>query len=507
MLTIELKNVTKEINGQTLFTIDQLQVNEGDRIGLVGKNGHGKSTLLRMMTGQDDHYTGHLRVHAAWDYVPQLKPRTTQSGGEQTLAEINRALSSHRSLLFLDEPTANLDTQRVQQLLERLQTYPGTLIVVSHDRAFLDQLVTSIWAIDQGQIQAYVGNYSNYQRIKDQERHQQQVAYQNYQRKVQQLEREARHRLEHAKHFKDKKKNMSSSEYKARAFGGKYDAHEKAIAKSGKALQKRIDQLDKVDAPLKEQSFVFKEVGHLSDRQQTLIHLRANQVQVEGRTLFQLDDLKIQSGEKISINGPNQSGKTTLLKHVLNQQLEGYYSPDLAIGYFAQNFDTLDNQKTILANVRQDSLQPEVVIRNVLASLGFNLERTDQLAGTLSGGERIRLSFAKLFLGDYNLLFLDEPTNYLDISSLEQVEQFVQAYPGAILLVSHDQAFVEATCNQHYYIEGGYLKTPTYLKRYQDQAQQDRMLLQFQLDQLLMDPEASLDDIRQLRHQLDQLES
>ena len=503
MEMIKLSNVTKEIKGSSLFQINDATVNQGDRIGLIGKNGTGKSTLLKMIVGQDINYRGDIHLHQDFSYVPQIKQASLESGGQQMKRMIEEAMAKKPPILILDEPTANLDQANTQQLIQDLGAYEGTLLVVSHNREFLNAIVSQIWEIDQGQLKAFVGNYLDYEQMKQAQLENQRQAYQNYQKKIQQLEHEVSQRRERAQTFKKKKKTISYSDYKVNSRMGKYDGQQKGLAKSAKALQKRIDQMEEVARPQAEQFYTFKSVGNLaSTKGQTLINLESGEVKINQRLLFTFTEFTMKAGDKIAIQGSNQAGKTTFLKLLVEGRLKGYYADALSIGYYDQNFDHLDKDKTVLANVVEGSLQDEAVIRNVLAALGFDITRFNDQVATLSGGERVRLSFAKLLLGDYHLLILDEPTNFLDLQTLETVEKFINHHPAAILLVSHDQVFVEHTVDRSYYIENQQMVTASYLAHNPDHPTKELALLEFQLDQMIADPEVDWTEIKSLKEEI-----
>lgn len=505
MEVLKCSNIVKAFDGQVLFQVPELIVNQGDRIGLVGSNGSGKSTLLKMIVGEDRDYSGHINLKKTFAYVPQLKEPSKESGGEQAFRAICEALSRPVDLLILDEPTSNLDAGHLARLLEILFQFPGAVILVSHDRAFLDQTVQQIWAIDQGQVSLYPGNYSHYKVEKQKEAERQAVAYAVYKNKLDRLEKEAQGRMARAKHFKKKKKGVSDADFKVQGYTGRYDGQQKALARSAKALERRIDRLEKLSVPQEDRPFQFKELGPVAKGGgRTLINLQAGSVQAGVRPLFTFSSFRIQSGDKVSVTGPNKAGKTTFLRQIINHDLAGYYADDLRIGYFAQDFTVLDGRKSIRDNIGQVE-QPEAVVWTILAALGFNGYKMKTPVVQLSGGEQVRLSIAKMLLSSYNLLILDEPTNYLDIPTREALEHFVQGYPGAVILVSHDQAFVQATTDRHYFIDQQRLVSSAYLGR-KKKAQEDQvMLLQFQLDQLMMDETASLETIRQVQRKLDDL--
>ncbi|KAA9220394.1 MULTISPECIES: ribosomal protection-like ABC-F family protein [Aerococcus] len=503
MEVIKLLEVSKMIAYRQLFQIDQLIVNQGDKIGLIGKNGVGKSTLLGMLVGRDQDYTGQIVIHQDYAYLPQLKETTVESGGEQERRLLEEVFNQGAELLILDEPTSNLDVENIDWLIQTLTKYSGTILMVSHDRQVLNRVVDQICELDQGKLTKYVGNYDDYQRAKQKSVQGQEVAYKNYQKKVHQLEEEIQERNRRAQNFKKKKKNLSRSDYKVSGYAGKYDGQQKGLARSAKALQRRIDQLDPVAPPKKERQYRFKALGNLAVKAgQSLLGLEAGQVHVAERLLFTFPEFKLQAGDKVAIQGPNQAGKTTFLGQLFHHQFPGYYMADLNIGYFRQNFDQLHLNKSILENVSEESLQSDDLIHQVLASLGFDQNKLTDKVNHLSGGERVRLAFAKLLLGDYHLLLLDEPTNYLDIQTLERVEDFIRSHPAAILLVSHDQEFVNHCVDKQYLIKNKKLLSPSYQKDNQDQVEKEISRLDFRLNQMIADKRVGLEEIREVQNKM-----
>lgn len=506
MEVLKLNNIKKDIVERELFDIKELHMNVGDIIGLVGKNGVGKSTLLRMITGEDTDYKGRIQVYGKVGYVPQLKETSQESGGEQVKRYLTEVFKINPDLLVLDEPTANLDQENIQWVINKLQSFSKTILIVSHDRYVLNQLVNKIWLVANKTVSEYVGTYDEMQTVRDKEKERQQREYQQYQTTVNRLEQEAVQRYDRANKLTKRKKGVSGSEWKARSLAGSYDGQAKSLAKRAKSLEKRIEKLDKVEAPTKEAAFKIKDVGHLNVGARTLINLEAGAVRQGGEKLFSYQPFKVTFGDKIAVQGPNQAGKTSFVRQILEQKLPGNYSEVLRIGYFAQNFTQLNGNNTILENVNETSQQDKFTIRNVLAALGFQDQTVYKKVDVLSGGERVRVALAKVLLSDNNLLILDEPTNYLDISTLEALEDFLNEYQGTIILISHDHEFVHRVSDTKLIIEKGELKTPEHQTNYSSNREQEVQLLKLKRDRMMADPDVPLEELKDIVKQINELE-
>lgn len=504
-LMLQFHNIHKQVKDTTLFKIDQLKINQGDKIGLIGKNGCGKSTLLKMIAHIDTSYSGVITNPFQTKYVPQLKEITIQSGGEQTKSYLLDAFNSNNALLLLDEPSTNLDINNIKWLINQINQFQGTMIIVSHDRSLLNQTVQKIIEIEEKKLNIYTGNYDDYDEQKKKQYEQQLKEYEQYQKKINQLQQESIERNKHASNFKKRKKNISISDYKVNSRMGAYDSQEKAIAKSSKVLQKRIEQIEKVEKPLSDKQFKIKAIGKLKHTGATLIHLDSFTVSVENHLIFQSGIFKLVQGDKIAITGSNGSGKTTFIRQLIEKQINGYYKPNLKIGYFAQNLTTLDEQKSILENVRSTSVQADMLIRNVLAALGFDYSRLNQIVKFISGGERVRLQIIKLLLGDYDMLILDEPTNFLDVSTLQALEHFLKDYPGSFLIVSHDEQFINNTTKNKFVIKQQQLLDDTKQKEYQTTDSSHLQLLEYKLEQMILDPDINIQDVIKLKKKIENL--
>lgn len=443
MLLLEGTSLKYFIHEHLTLQINRIQVHDNQRIGLVGRNGCGKTTLLHLIAGESLADEGTIESSTFVKLVPQLKRTdTTKSGGEITQEYLQDAFNSQAGLLLLDEPTTNLDQSHMEWLEKELQSFQGGLIVVSHDRVFLDQLCTEIWELDDGRITIYTGNYSDYAKQKELERNEQQLAYEKYEREKQQLEEAIRKKEERAQRATKKPKHLGASDARQKGAKPYYANKQKKLRKTASAFETRLEKLDKVKKP--------KELPNIKMdmlQEEPLHHhvvLRAEQMKADvgNRQLWKPVDFYLYNGEKLAVIGENGVGKTTLLKKILHDDKEVKLSPAIKIGYFAQNLTILDGEKTILENVQSSSAQNETFIRTVLARMHFFNNDVHKKVKMLSGGEKVKVSLSKIILSEANMLILDEPTNYLDIASLEALETLLTDYVGTVIFVTHDRMFV-----------------------------------------------------------------
>ena len=446
MNVLEINQLKISVNGRELFNIPHLQAQKGQRIGLVGRNGEGKTTLLRSIYENPAEKKGRIEVNGTCQYIPQLKRiESFKSGGEITADEVAKALSTFPQLLLADEPTTNLDTNHVEWVEKELTRFHGTLLLVSHDRQLLDHVCDTIWELAGGKVNVYSGNYSQYLEQKELERQHQKTEYEKYKQKKNQLSEALDQRKRKAEKATKEPKNLSPSERRIKGAKPYFAKKQKKLNQNAKAIQTRLAQLPKVEKP-----------EDIPPLQMTL----PNEKNIKNKVILRVEDLEgkagkkklwnpttffVRGGDKIGIVGPNGSGKTTLLQKIIkgsDQAITKY--PAMKIGYFAQNLSELEQNKTILENVSQDSLQSETLIRTVLARLHFFDEDVHKPIHVLSGGERVKVSLAKLFVSDSNTLVLDEPTNHLDVHALEALEDLLKEYEGTLLFASHDRRFISS---------------------------------------------------------------
>ena len=469
---LEVIQIKHEIKDRLLFKIDQLQIYGSDRIGLVGSNGSGKTTLLNILSGQLEPDEGTVIHHAKTELLPQLK-RTddAKSGGEVTQAYINDAISKAPALLLADEPTTNLDTEHIEWVEKILSGWKGAFVVVSHDRAFLDALCTSIWEISDGKVNVYKGNYSDFEQQKELELGRQQQAYEQYTAKKRQLEEALKLKEKKAAKATKAPKKVSRSE--ARILGAKpyFAKKQKKLQQTAKALETRMEKLDKVEKVKEAPPLKMNLPNETSVTDRVIIRVQEVAGKVGGRLLWEKASFHVRGGDKLAIIGPNGSGKTTFIKKILAREEGIVVSPSVKVGYFSQNLTILDPNRSILDNVKATSKQDETLIRTVLARLHFFRDDVYKQVNVLSGGERVKVALAKVFLSDMNTLILDEPTNYLDIAATSALESLLKEYAGTVLFVSHDRRFIEHVAtsilsirdNQMTWFEGTYKEFKQYV--------------------------------------------
>ncbi|GAB3046702.1 Vga family ABC-F type ribosomal protection protein [Virgibacillus ainsalahensis] len=444
MILLEANNLKMYIKDRLLVDAEKLRIQAKDRIGLVGANGSGKTTLLEVLAGKSLPSEGIIDSQATRELLPQLKnTNTTKSGGEVTQDYINRALAKKADILLADEPTTNLDTKHMEKLEKQLTSWQGAIVIVSHDRAFLDSICKVIWELDDGTIKEYKGNYSEYVTQKELEIRQQENAYDQYIKKKKQLENALEMKEQKAQRATKKPKNVSASEAKITGAKPYFAKKQKKMQKSAKAIETRMEKLEKVEK-IKEITPIKMNLPN-EETFKGRINVRAEHLSgsINGRILWNQASFHIRGEDKLAIIGNNGSGKTTLMKKIMNETEGISLSPGIKIGYFSQNLDVLDTDKSILENVSSTSNQDETLVRTVLARLHFYREDVYKKVDVLSGGERVKVAFAKLFVSDINTLLLDEPTNFLDIEAVEALEELLMNYEGTVLLVSHDRRFIQ----------------------------------------------------------------
>ncbi len=354
------------------------------------------------------------------------KPADTLSGGQKTRVSLGKLLLTNPDILLLDEPTNHLDLNSISWLETYLLNYPGAVFIVSHDRFFLNRVVTKVVEIEHGNIRMYSGNYKAYSDKKRQIRDAQMKEYLNQQREISRQEAVIE---------------------KLRSFN-----REKSI-KRAESREKMLNKMTLVEKPLSDVQEIHFSLEPSCVSGNDVLSVESLSKQYDGQTLFSDASFEIKRGEHVAVIGGNGTGKTTLLK-ILNGLADsdsGSFSlgTKVHIGYYDQEHHVLHDQKNIFDEISDDypSLS-NTEIRNTLAAFQFTGDDVFKLVEDLSGGEKGRVSLAKLMLSEANFLILDEPTNHLDITSKEILEQALNDYTGTVLYVSHDRYFINQTASR-----------------------------------------------------------
>ena len=500
MPLVSTSNLAVHYGADIIFSGVDLDINERARIGIVGPNGGGKTSLLRVLVGLQDANEGRVarsngiqvgyvpqhpqmqiggtlreEVMRAFDQVRLLEkdletaaqepngdaeqaglryaelleryealggytyeravermvdglglraetldsPASSASGGERTRAALVKALLGNPDLLVLDEPTNYLDLKGVTWLERYLTHFAPAVVVVSHDRYFLDEMATQIWEIDHGRMNTFPGNFSKYRVLKG--------------------ERD----LRQAKEYEAQQEFIA----KEQAFIDRYRAGQRS--REAKGRETRLGRLERIDRPDLDRSISISS-GGASRTGQVVIStkgLKVGYTDGDGPTeLLKVPDLKLARGSRTAVIGDNGTGKTTFIKTVLGMvpPLDGFVAvgQSVKVGYYSQGVDDLDDEQTVLESFLDIKNMPFEDARSYLARFLFQGEDVFREVGACSGGEKSRLALARLLITEPNLLVLDEPTTHFDIPSREALEQVLLIYTGTILLVSHDRHLV-----------------------------------------------------------------
>lgn len=501
---IRFINIRHLAGDRDLFTGLNWHVRPGDRVGLVGDNGTGKTTLLRMAAGEVEPTSGdvilrrhtrigylrqeihassgdttvlqetmkafeaeqeaHARVHQLYEQlaaqpdaheslmdeihmlerrvrhhdagsaesdarkilsglgfsVPEMDaPLATFSGGWQMRAQIARLLLENPDLLMLDEPTNHLDLESINWLEQFLASFPGALIVVSHDRYFLDRITTRTAWLAMRTLRSYAGSYSQFLVQRDQEEDLLRRRYENQQEEIAHIQR-----------FIDRFR------YKAT----------KAAAVQSRV--KMLERMERIELPASARRVRLR-IPEPAPAGQQVLELRDMGKSYDDNLVFRGVNLPVERGDKVALVGPNGAGKSTLLKicaGVLRHDGERILHPKVQLEYFSQHrIDMLDPDSDVLNEARPaGAAQTDEEIRAILGAFLFTGDDVFKPVRVLSGGEKSRLALARMMMRRGNLLLLDEPTNHLDINTREVLQRALSEFPGTIIMISHDRWFIDA---------------------------------------------------------------
>ena len=499
---LQVNRLAKSYGFREIFNDISFLLREGDKVALVGPNGVGKSTLLKILAGKESATSGTVTFFndkSTVGYVPQdtdFDPTVTPwdvltnerfrlglpslseaaealsrfgftdadsellisnlSGGEKTKLALARVWLFHPDILLLDEPTNYLDHAALDWLEDIVRTYPGTILLVSHDRYFLDRTVERIIELSPNQAVEYRGNYTTYRETKKRDFASHVARYEKEQKEIRRIQVAIDRQLRWAE--------------KAHKDAGTHDFYRrkaKEAAQRAKGVVSRLEALKKtsVSKPKQEKAITFD--GFQGEGGGRVIVAAEGLTKAFDKLLFRVSDFSVQRGEKVGIVGPNGSGKTTLLKLILGQELpsEGtiWVSPSARIGYMDQELSNLDLKASVLEEVLGsfEKQTPELMtkVRTMLGCFLFTPDDVEKSIEVLSPGERKRVVLIKLLMSNLNFLVLDEPTEHLDLLSREKLEEALVSYGGTVILVSHDRYLLKRVCTKVISIENQKIRT------------------------------------------------
>ncbi|MDR9756033.1 MAG: ABC-F type ribosomal protection protein [Thermoanaerobacterales bacterium] len=498
-MSLRFQGLYKSYQGKTVLENISGSINGKDKIGLIGINGIGKTTLARILAGEETPDQGEIKLSPAdskilyieqyplfddtvsvYDELLRLavsdssskitdietkvkmtlnkvgleqqkwgQRAASLSGGEKTKLALCKAMISSYDLLILDEPTNHLDLKSYDWLEEFVHSLDKPVLVISHDRYFLDKVANKIWELTANGIKVYPGNYSDYKVQKENEL---KTIAREYEK--QQME------IKHLREVINERKNWYENAHKAAGTHDFYRSKAKKHANVFKAKRKQLERLEEteINKPEKTVAPGFQVIN------KNIIGTKFPRFLVRGKNLsksfgekkiLQGVSFDIRRGDKIAVIGDNGAGKTTFLKTICG--LEKYsgtisINPSVKIGYFAQELDSLHHDASVLEDVLSVGATIDDA-RSILAALLFRADDVHKIIDNLSMGEKGRVVFAKLILSGANLLVLDEPTNYMDIPSKEKIEDVLDEYMGSIIFVSHDRYFIKRLANRVFVID------------------------------------------------------
>ena len=507
MLLLETKKLEKWFGARKLFSDINFNIYSGDRIALIGRNGTGKTTMINIILGKGRDFSGEVNSKTNIGYLPQYYSYQAEqtveefmtektynygeflklmkkfgfevefldrkisncSGGEQTKLQLIRLLASQKvDLLILDEPTNHLDLETRDWFASFINNFNGAVLTVSHDRHFLDQTVTEVWELNQQELKAFTGNYSDYKKQKEIELQRQYKEYEEYQAEKKRLKNRKRKQQQFVQKTDGKGKRTDSFWHVTKGS----DRRKGRFAKRVKSLESQIDKLEQKEKPFENRQinpdFERKEIAS-----RVIVETKAITKIFADLSLFENLSFKIEKDSKIALMGPNGSGKSVLLKIILEKiKIDSgklLKSSQLKIGYFSQKIENLNPDNSILEELKlKNPDKDQEIIRTFLGSMLFEGEAVFKKVKDLSIGERVRAAFAVLLLGKFNLLLLDEPLNHLDIESREIIEKALKNYNGAFIVVSHNRYFIKEIAQEIWNVKASQLDIfPGNYKQYQ----------------------------------------
>lgn len=476
---IKAKNIYLEYNGNEILDIAELAVYAGERIGLVGNNGSGKTSLLNILSGNKKPYGCQVDHNGNVVLIPQILSKQNtdiskfdywtsiwkinyknydyMSGGEQTRYRISQAFAENAVCILADEPTSHLDKNGIELLIQQLEHFPGALIVVSHNRYFLDSIVHKIWEISEYDVKEYYGNYSDFIKQKRSEREQHEKEYHIYIDEKQHLQQAVEFKKKQARSLDTKqigkphknKTQQAGIRSTHRPTGSKV----KSVNKSAKNIEQRLENLEEVTRPSAERKIIFRQSKAIKLYNDYPIIGDNINIKLGEHNLFKDASIIIPLAKKVAIIGDNGVGKTTLLRMILSDDESFIIAQKGRIGYFQQQNYVSSSKETLLEFLLEDSDYKHSELIAMLVQMGFEKDDIRKSLFQLSGGELTKLMLLKILSGEYNILIMDEPSTFLDTYAVNALETMMNEYKGTILFVTHDKTLINNVADIVYEIK------------------------------------------------------
>lgn len=457
-------NLSIGINHELLSDIN-FSVLKSDRIGIIGPNGSGKTTLLRTIANLEESLSGTYSMQGSCDYVSQIHQVSTLSGGQQSFQILKDSFLRSPDILLLDEPTNHLDIDTKHALIELIKNFKGAIICVSHDVWFLEQITNRLWIINDGKIRTFTGSYKEYK---------QELMYNNdsRERKLEVVQKEKR-KLElsrkreniHSARSKREGKKQALDRSKSRMeVGRKKMAAEGVAGRNKKQLDEREEVIaEKISTLTSTKKKKVSGTISTSESSGSLFRIKDAMLYVQKNKVLEHVSFDMQKGDRVAVIGSNGSGKSALVKAMLGESgfelnPKPYLNPSLRCEYLDQYYSIIDPSKSVIDNVADFSGVSSERIRQHLSHFLFSDSREVlKKAIQLSGGMMARLAFVMLTITPIDLLILDEPTNNLDIETIDAIKELLLDYRGGLIVISHDIDFIESL-----QIEKSYLVEKTF---------------------------------------------
>lgn len=440
---LRLSHLDFSYQDQIIFQNLNLVFSAPEVIAIIGDNGIGKTTLLRLIAGEISPDDGVIKTQGSISFLHQSPSEPTeQSGGERTLTQLTQVFRDQSRILLLDEPTNNLDHISKAWLIEQLHKYRGLVLVISHDRHFIDDVANKILEISNHSAQIFSGNYSDFSARRAQIVQEQCLIYEQVQRQKKRLTQQIKVANDRAhksnRRSYNKTVNESKMHYNTQRMGAQNSA-----GKVLRAAQAKFDQLSTVQKPTERKIYATQLERHFS-HSKMLLEITDLRKSYGHKTLFQNLNFTIKTGERIRITGRNGAGKSTLFQIIMGETPSDSGFVKLAsgvqVGYISQ--DRL-NQDLNQSFITQHSEIDQTKIYHAASTMDLTPHDISRPAQELSRGQLTKLAILELILNPLDLIILDEITNHLDIRARDNIESALQNYNGAILAATHDEAFAE----------------------------------------------------------------